>query len=126
MPDAEAYARARAAAQAAVALDGDLPAAHRVLAFVAFWSGGDIPTARREFARALALAPQDAQTHHWYATALSSNGEAAAALAEIRAARRLDANSTAILADAGLLTYHAGKAAEGLALLHAVIVNHPD
>lgn len=126
MPDAEAYAEARAAADAAVAIDPDLPAAHRVLAFVAFWSSGNVSTARTEFARALALAPQDAQTHHWFATALSANGEAAAALREIGIARRLDPNSTAILSGAGLLTYLAGHRAEALALLHAVVAIHPD
>ena len=126
MPGSEAYAEARAAADAAVAIDPDLPAAHRVLAFVDFWSAGDIPAARAEFARALALAPQDAQTHHWFATALSANGEAAAALREIETARRLDPNSTAILAGAGLLTYLAGHRVEAQAMLRAVIANHPD
>jgi hypothetical protein len=126
LPDAEAYQQARAADEAAVALDDNLAAAHRGLAFIAFWWTGDIPLARHEFARALALAPYDARTHHWFATALSANGEAAAALREIEIARRLDPNSTAILAGAGLLTYLAGNRAGALAMLRAVLADHPN
>ena len=125
-PTAEAYRAAAAAAKAATALDPDLLAAHRVRAFVAFWSEHDIGTARAEFARALALDPRDAQTWHWYATALSANGEQAAALNAIREARRLEPQSTPIAADYGLIVYLAGRREEGLATLRQVAAEAPN
>lgn len=125
-PSAEAYRAAAAAERAAIALSPDLVAAHRALAFVAFWGDHDIATARAEFARARSLDPQDAQTWHWYATALSANGEQLAALDAIQQARRLAPESTPIAADYGLVAYLAGRRAEGLAALHAVAVGSPD
>lgn len=124
-PSAEAYRAAAAAAKAAIALDPDLVAAHRALAFVAFWGEHDIPTARAEFARARALDPRNAQTWHWYATALSANGEAAAALDAIGQARRLAPDSTPVASDYGLIAYLAGRRAEGLAALQRVAAASP-
>ncbi len=124
-PGDEAYRAAAAAERAAIALDPDLVAAHRALAFVAFWGDRDIPTARDEFSRARAFAPHDAQTWHWYATALSANGEAAAALDAIGEARRLAPESTPIAADYGLVAYLAGRRADGLAALNAVAAGSP-
>ena len=125
MADAEAYPRAQRAAEAAVSLNPDLASAHRALAFVAFWWRGDVATARREFARALALEPDNAETHHWLATAFSANGEAKAALDEIMLARRLDPQSTAILADFGFILYTSGNAAEGAAIIRQVATAAP-
>lgn len=125
-PSNEAYRAAAAAAKAAIALSPDLVAAHRALAFVAFWGDHDIPAARAEFARARALDPSSAQTWHWYATALSANGEAASALDAIQQARRLEPQSTPIAADYGLIAYLAGRHDEGLAALHAVAAGSPD
>ncbi|QKR99855.1 hypothetical protein F9288_09560 [Sphingomonas sp. CL5.1] len=114
MPDADAYMRAQAAARAAVALAPSSADAHRALAFIAFWWREDRATARREFARALELKPDDPLTHHWFATALLANGESGAALREIERARELDPEATAILADEGLIQYAAGYRAEGI------------
>lgn len=124
-PAATAYPDAKAAAKAALAIDPNLLAAHRVLAFVAFWNDLDIPTARIEFARARTIDPKNAQTWHWYATALSANGEQAAALDAIGEARRLEPQSTPIAADYGLIAYLAGHHAEGLAALHAIAAGAP-
>lgn len=109
MPDAEAYARAADAARVATALAPESMEAHRALAFIAFWSAGDVAGARDQFAQALALAPNDALTHHWFATALSANGQAAAALHEISQARLLDPTSMSILVDFGWLAYLGGQ-----------------
>lgn len=124
-PSIEAYRAAEAAAKAAITLDPNLLAAHRALAFAAFWGEHDVPTARAEFARARALAPQNAQTWHWYATALSANGEAVAALDAIETARRLEPQSTPIASDYGLLAYLAGRKAEGIQTLDAVAAGSP-
>lgn len=126
MPDAAAYARAEAAARAAVALSPDCAAAHRALAFIAFWWRQDKTTAHREFDRALAITPDDPLTHHWLANALLANGEIDAALREIGRARDLDPTSTSMLADRGMILYVAGHRAEGLASLRVLAREQPD
>jgi tetratricopeptide (TPR) repeat protein len=117
LPDDQAYSRAEAAANAAIALDPLSPEAHRALAFIAFWWHRDRTSARSEFARALQLKPDDPLTHHWFATALSANGESSAALHEIETARDLDPTSISIVTDVGLLTYLSGDRGTGSALL---------
>lgn len=120
LPDAEAYSRAAAAADAALALDPDSPDAHRALAFVAFWGHGDRETARREFAEAIRRNPGDPLTHHWFATALASNGEPKAALDEIAIARQLDPTSTSLMVDYGLVRFMAGDRDGALRTLGAM------
>lgn len=126
LPDADAYARAEAAARAAVALSPTCAEAHRALAFIAFWWQQDRATARREFKRALALKPDDPLTHHWLANALLVNGEPEAALREIDRARDLDPVATSIVADRAAILYFAGQNSEGLASLHIVAREQPD
>ncbi|HEY5048891.1 MAG TPA: hypothetical protein VII49_12820 [Rhizomicrobium sp.] len=113
----EAYPRARAAAERAIALKPALGDAHADLAFVDFYWSRDIAGARREFQRALALEPRSAMAHHWYATFLMTIREFALALREIDAAQALDSESTAILADKGLILFNNGKSDDALLLL---------
>lgn len=126
VPEAGAYARAEAAARAALALSPGCAEAHRALAFIAFWWRRDHATARNEFKRALALKPDDPLTHHWLANALLANGEPEAALREIERARELDPVSTSIVADRAAILYFAGRRAEGLANMHALAREQPD
>lgn len=125
-PAPMAYARARAAADAAIALDPGSAPAHRVRAFVAFWADRDLPLAKREFQTALRIDPEDPVTHHWYATALSANGQEDQAVAEIDRALVLDPQSTSIMADSGLLLALAGDRKAGLERLHMVERTRPD
>ncbi len=125
LPDAEAYARASAAAKVAITLDPRSMEARRSLAFVAFWGHGDVAAAARHFAEALALAPGDPLTHHWLATSLAANGEAAAALREIASARTLDPTSSSILVDYGVIAYLAGRRAESGRILTALLRSDP-
>ncbi len=108
MPPEDAYPRAEAAAERAVALDPSSGEAHAALAFDAFYWSRDPVRARREFTRALGLMPRSATVHHWYATFLMTMGEGKAALAEIRTAEALDSASTAIRADEGDILFFAG------------------
>ncbi len=117
MPPEEAFPRAKAAAERAIALDPSLASAHAALAFVDFYWSRDTAGARREFEHALALEPRNATAHHWYATFLLATGEYPRALAEIDRAQLLDSESTAILADKGLILVASGRAGEGVALL---------
>jgi DNA-binding winged helix-turn-helix (wHTH) protein/tetratricopeptide (TPR) repeat protein len=126
MPASEAYPRALAAAQKAVELDDQSSDAHASLAFALFWGMWDIAGAEREFHRALALNPNNAVAHHWYATYLSTVGKDAASLAEIERAQALDPASKAILADKGQLLWLAGRKEEGTAFLKQLEATEPD
>ncbi|MGH6877067.1 MAG: tetratricopeptide repeat protein, partial [Rhizomicrobium sp.] len=125
MPAEEAFPRARAAALRAIALDPSLGAAHAALAFVTFYWSRDPWNARREFERAILLDPGNAAAHHWYANFLMTVGDAPGALSEIGKAQALDSESTAILADKGLILYAAGRKAAAVALLQQVEQTEP-
>jgi Tfp pilus assembly protein PilF len=112
-----AFPRAKAAAERAIALDPSLPEAHTALAFVDFYWSHDTTGARKEFERAIALAPRDATAHHWYATFLMNLRDFSHALTEIGKAQRLDPESSSILADKGMILFHAGRTDEAVALL---------
>ena len=103
MPELEAYRRASSAAQRAIALDANLPEAHRALAFVLRYYNWDMDGADREFRRAIELNPRDSQAHHWYATSLLAAGKTKEALDEIDLARTLEPQSLSVLADRGLV-----------------------
>jgi tetratricopeptide (TPR) repeat protein len=117
MPPGETHARAYAAAMKAVVLDDSSAEAHATLGFATLYWKWDQAGAEREFQRAIALDPNDSQAHHWYATSLLSFGRPQEALAQINLAQSLDPSSSAILADKGLIAYHAGLQEEGLAIL---------
>lgn len=117
MPPEEAYPRALAAARKAVELDDSSAEAHTSLAFATFYGTFDAPGAEGEFRRALALSPNDARAHHWYATFLYAVGRYQEALNQIEMAQQLDPASTSILADKGLILLYAGPREKGIALL---------
>jgi Tfp pilus assembly protein PilF len=125
MPDREAYPRALAAATKAVQLDENLAEAHTSLAFVTFFWNWDAAGAEREFKRALILNPNDARTHHWYATFLLTNRRVPEALEQIETARRLDPSSVSILADKGLVLSAAGHTDEAVMLLKQIQDTEP-
>ncbi|HUA16387.1 MAG TPA: tetratricopeptide repeat protein [Verrucomicrobiae bacterium] len=126
MPANEAYPRALAAAQRAVELDDQSSEAHASLAFVLFNGMWDVSNADREFRRALALDPNNAVAHHWYATYLATVGRHAESLAEIDRAQTLDPSSKAILADKGDLLFVAGRQQDALELLKQLEASEPD
>ncbi len=103
MADGEAFPLALQANERALALDAQSPEAHRTNAFLLNYWMWDFTAAEREFQRALALRPGDAQAHHWYATSLYSVGRYRDALREIDIARRLQPDSISVLANRGLL-----------------------
>jgi Tfp pilus assembly protein PilF len=120
-----AFARAKAAAERAIALDPSLGDAHAALAFADFYWLRDVTGARREFARALALSPGNATTHHWYATFLMTGGEFSRALDEIDKAEALDSESSAIRADKGMILFYAGQSDAAVALLRQLEETQP-
>jgi hypothetical protein len=117
MPDAEAYPRARAAAQKALELDESSAEAHCSLAFISFWWNWNAAAADREFRRSLALDPNSGLAHHWYATFLGTRARRQEALQHIDLAQKLEPASTSILADKGLLLFSFGHRDDAVALL---------
>ena len=117
MPPGEAYPRAKAAAERAIALNPAIAEAHAALAFDDFYWSRDVRGANREFRQALALDPRNAAAHHWYATFLMTIREFPQAVSEIEKAQALDSASTAILADKGLMLFYDGRSEEAVALL---------
>ncbi len=95
LPRAESHARAKAAAERALALDETLAEAHtsrgQVLRSERDWRGEE-----EEYRRAIELNPSYATAHQWYATLLCAQGRMDEALREIRRAEELDPLSHAI------------------------------
>lgn len=120
MPPEQAYPRAKAAAQRAIALDDSLSEAHSALAFVSFYWEWDVATARREYDRAIALDPRSAVAHHWRATFLVHLSEFDEALRSIDRAQQLAPESSAILADRAMILAAAGRAPEAISILEDV------
>ena len=126
LSDTAAFGRAGQAAERAVKLDPDLAAGHRARGFIAYWWNHDRAASSEAFQNALKLAPKDAQTHFWYGNILADNGEHAAAMRELDAARLLDPGSIPIRTDRAWALWMAGYDGEALAELNAVIAKAPD
>lgn len=90
IPPQEARVFARLAAEKALRLNEQCAEAHAALANLLYTYEWDWQGAEREFARALALQPNYATVHHWYAHYLCSQARLAEARAEIELARELD------------------------------------
>jgi Tfp pilus assembly protein PilF len=125
MPEDEAYPRAMAAAKRAIALDDSLSGAHSSLGFGEFYWSWDAPGAEKEFKRAIELDPKSVNAHHWYATMLMSLGREKESLGEIEKAQQLDPQSTAILADQGLIIYHNEQTERAIAELKQLEAEEP-
>lgn len=99
------YVRAKAAARQATDIDPTLAEAHTSLALVSWIFDWDWRTADEEFARAVALRPAYATTHHWRAMFLAFMGRFDDAVTEIDLALAKDPVSLIINSAAGLLRY---------------------
>jgi TolB-like protein/Tfp pilus assembly protein PilF len=108
-PD-EMKRKAKAAAERAVALDDASARAHVILAGTKVFFDFDWKGAQSHFQRALALNPNDALAHHWYANLyLAPEGRLQEAIAEMKVAQQLDPLSLIINTDLGYSYYLAGE-----------------
>lgn len=121
----ETYPKAKAAAERAIALDPHNASAHAALAFNAFYYGRDIERATSLFREAIRLDPTNAQAHHWYALVAMQNRQFDVARAEIAIAQRLDPRAPAILANKGLILFHAGQTQAALDILRPLAETKP-
>ena len=90
----ENYAKGKAAALKAVALDGNLAEAHTALGRSLFLFDWDFIGAEREFKRAVELKPDSAIAHRSLANYLSALGRHQEAIAEAKRALQLDPLTT--------------------------------
>ncbi|MCH7856705.1 MAG: hypothetical protein IIB37_08130 [Gemmatimonadetes bacterium] len=113
---AEAWPRARQAAEHAVALAPELAEAHNALAIIAFVRDWNWATAGREFQRSLELNPSYVQARCWYAMAYlqGTREEHEAAIAEARVAVDIDPLSPYAHTMLGYVLTSAGQTEEAV------------
>jgi TolB-like protein/Tfp pilus assembly protein PilF len=123
---ADSFPRAEAAAKKALEIDETLAEAHTSLAQVLLFYDLDFANSAREFERAIALNPNYATAHHWYADGpLASLGKFDKAIAELKRAQQLDPLSLIINADLGVELVNARRYDEGIAQLRKTIEMDP-
>jgi tetratricopeptide (TPR) repeat protein len=125
MPDAEAYPKAREAAERAIALDPKLPQAHASLGFIDFFWAWDTVGAEREFKTALALDPSSVLAHHWYGSMLTHEGRYSEAIEQLDMAQRLEPTSVAVLSTRALALGLSGHRGEAVDMLQDVVNETP-
>jgi TolB-like protein/Flp pilus assembly protein TadD len=113
--------QAKAAALRAVQIDDTLAEAHTSLASITAADDWDFAAAERGFRRALALNPNYATAHKWYAESLTYVGKFDEALIEIKKAQELDPLSPIVNVTAGEILILAQKYDLAVAQLRSVI-----
>ena len=119
-PQTDLVPKARAAAQRALELDGNLAEAHTAKALIVQNYDWDWQTAENEFQRAIQLNPNYATAHHWYAEHLTWRGRFEQALRESERARQLDPLSLIIAADNGATLYYSRQYDRAIAQFRTV------
>jgi eukaryotic-like serine/threonine-protein kinase len=117
----EAYPRARAAAEQALALDDGLAEAHASLATVLADFYWDWRAAGQHYRRALVLNPGYATARLWYAGFLRDLGQFEEALVQVRTARDLDPLSLPVQAAEGITLYVARRYPEAVAVYRKLL-----
>jgi serine/threonine protein kinase/tetratricopeptide (TPR) repeat protein len=92
----DAWNKARAAAEKAVALDDNLAEAHASLGFIKFHFERNYHSSEEEFRRAVNLKPNYATAHQWYAFLLSARARHNEAIAVMQRAEELEPGSAVI------------------------------
>jgi serine/threonine-protein kinase len=105
---AEAFPKAKQAAQHALELDDSLAEAHTALAFVEYRWEWNWPEAEREFNRAIELNENYAPSHQWYANYLITMGRLDEAVTESTHSQQFDPMSLVSKSSAAWVHYFAG------------------
>ena len=110
----EAFPQAKAAAEKALEIDADLAEARIVLGTVEFWFDRNWKDAETELKKAIALNPNNADAHRFYAVLLTSLGRGEESIGEIEIARKLDPLSLVINALKAQSFFYAERDAEAV------------
>lgn len=124
LPD-ESFPKAKTAALKALELDDRLAEAHAALAQIKLYYEWDWAGGERECKRAIELNPNYATAHQYYAKYLYLTGRFDEALAEVRAAQRLDPLSIIIRTDEGQILYFARRYDEAIERLRETLEMDP-
>ncbi|MFC2105906.1 tetratricopeptide repeat protein [Candidatus Bipolaricaulota bacterium] len=114
IPVKEAYAKAKAYAQRALAVDPVCAEAHVILGALAWRSEGDAHKAETEFLRSIELDPNYATAHEEYAEFLNRTGRAKEACQRSEIALALDPLSTSLVTTYAESLHAAGRLVEAV------------
>lgn len=118
--------KSNAAARKALELDPTLARPHAAMGYTKFRHEWDFAGAEAEFKKALALDPDDATTHAWYAENIGTiGGREQEALAEVNLAHQLDPLSPVINYDLGNIHILARRYDEGIAVCKKLADENP-
>jgi eukaryotic-like serine/threonine-protein kinase len=109
LPPKAMFAKAKAAAVAAVAFDEELAEGHTSLGFIRAYSDWDWSGGEKEFQRALELNPGYWVTRYWYGIVLTSSGRCEEAEQQIRDGMELEPLSPVIMHGAAMNSIAAGR-----------------
>ena len=115
LPPNEAFPKAKANAQRALALDKGLAEAHVSLGYSALVYDWNFPQAEKEFKTAIALRPGYAPAHQYYAYYLTAMGDVSGAIAERKIAVSMDPRSPLLNTALGEAYYQARQFSTSLA-----------
>lgn len=124
-PDEE-FARARAAARRALALDSTIVEAHVALAHILFAFDFDWIASERGFRRAIALDPADVRARVLFAIPLQNQGRVDEALAQLDTARSIDPLAPIVGVVLGRVYVNARRPAEAIRPLQEALALSPD
>jgi len=117
---------AKDAATKAISLDDKLAEPHATLGFIESEHDWNWVEAEREFRTALALNPNCAACHHWYALHLAYRGRFDEGLHEIHSAQQLDPMSLIINSNLGWVLYFSRQYDQAARQLNVTIEMEPN
>jgi serine/threonine protein kinase/Tfp pilus assembly protein PilF len=110
----EAFPKAKAAVEKALAIDNTLGEAYASLAWATTFYDWNWSLAEKLYIKAIELSPKYATVHEWYALYLYAMGRFEEAIAEAETARELDPLSLIINATVGIAYYFARRYDESI------------
>jgi eukaryotic-like serine/threonine-protein kinase len=121
LPPGDAFPKAGAAAEKALALDTELAEAHTSLGYTLHHYGWDFEAAADSFSRAIELQPAYPQAHQFLGMTLMCGGRQAEAIARFQDALRLDPLSLLVNAATGWCHYYGRDYVRAAAQLEATM-----
>jgi TolB-like protein/tetratricopeptide (TPR) repeat protein len=121
LPPAEAFAKSKASAMRALALDGQLGAAHTAIGYTTLHFDWNANRASKQFDEAIALNPASVDAHHWQSHALCAAGRFPESLAACHRIIELDPLNPLMHAHVAWHHYMAKEYADALAHAERVV-----
>ena len=121
----DAFPKAKAAAEKALAIDPDLAEAHFSMAHCSFCYEWNWEEAERRYRRAIELAPREPMGRQKYGFFLAAMGRYDEALKQLEIAQEVDPLSPFYATSAAIVLLHARRAEEGVEICREVLDDHP-